>query len=71
MLLARDGQSFQTSVIIMTIIIMIIIIIIIIIKIIIIIIIIKIIIIIIKIKTLFSEGDSLSFTCTNIHINLI
>ena len=69
MLLARDGQSFQTSVIIMTIIIMIIIIIIIIIK--IIIIIIKIIIIIIKIKTLFSDGNSLSFTCTNIHINLI
>jgi len=62
-LFARDGHSFQTSVIIIMIII--------IIKIIIIIIIIKIIIIIIKIKTLFSEGDSLSFTCTNIHINLI
>ena len=62
MLFAKDGHSFQTSVIIIMIII--------IIKI-IIIIIIKIIIIIIKIKTLFSEGDSLSFTCTNIHINLI
>ena len=62
MLFARDGHSFQTSGIIIMIII--------IIKI-IIIIIIKIIIIIIKIKTLFSEGDSLSFTCTNIHINLI
>jgi len=63
-LFARDGHSFQTLVIIIMIIIIIKIIIIIII-------IIKIIIIIIKIKTLFSEGDSLSFTCTNIHINLI
>ena len=66
MLFARDGHSFQTSVIIIMIIIIIKIIIIIII-----IIIIKMIIIIIKLKTLFSEGDSLSFTCTNIHINLI